>query len=158
MTIDLDPKANGNVCNTLGSSHGGYYKAREIVANIVYRDLLPLLNALANRGTTILLLAHACNTQMTSPEGFDIRLAAPDLPHWIAPPFIEWADCVLYAQKVGDRRILTTAGTGIILAKNRYSLPPELPLEWQPLMQAITNNSAASATNGTITTNSTQEN
>ncbi len=138
VVLDLDGKAAGDITNTLGTAHGGYFKAREIVQNIVYRDLLPMLNAVADKGVAIILLAHAANTKMTTPEGFDVRLAAPDLPHWISPPFIEWADCVLYASRDGDRRMLLTEGTNVILAKNRYSLPAEIPLSWPALMQALT--------------------
>ena len=137
VVLDLDDKAAGDITNTLGTAHGGYFKAREIVQNIVYRDLLPMLNAIADTGIAIILLAHAANTKMTSPEGFDLRLAAPDLPHWIAPPFIEWADAVLYASRDGDQRTLLTQATNVILAKNRYSLPAEIPLSWSALMQAL---------------------
>ncbi len=137
VVLDLDSKSAGDITNTLGTAHGGYFKAREIVQNIVYRDLLPMLNAIADRGVAIILLAHAANIKMTSPEGFDLRLAAPDLPQWIAPPFIEWADAVLYASRDGDQRMLLTEGTNVILAKNRYSLPAELTLSWSALMQAL---------------------
>lgn len=139
VVLDLDGKARNDITNTLGTAHGGYFKAREIVQNIVYRDLLPMLNAIADKGVAIILLAHAANTRMTTPEGYDQHLAAPDLPHWIAPPFIEWADCVLYARRDGDQRVLLTEGTNVILAKNRYDLPSELPLSWPALMQALTN-------------------
>jgi hypothetical protein len=140
VVLDLDGKAQGDITNTLGTAHGGYFKAREIVQNIVYRDLLPMLNAVADSGVAIILLAHAANTKITTPEGFDQRLAAPDLPQWIAPPFIEWADAVLYAHRQDDRRVLLTEGTNVILAKNRYGLPTELPLSWSALMEALTPN------------------
>jgi hypothetical protein len=142
VVVDLDGKSPKDVTNTLGTAHGGYFKAREIVQNIVYRDLLPMLNTLSNSGVAIILLAHAANIKMTTPEGFDVRLAAPDLPAWIAPPFIEWADAVLYAVRDGDRRVLLTQGTNVVLAKNRYSLPPEVPLTWNALVAAM---SAAAA-------------
>ena len=137
VVLDLDGKNKGDVTNTLGTAHGGYFKAREIVQNIVYRELLPTLNAVADQGAAIILLAHAANTKMTTPEGFDQRLASPDLPQWIAAPFIEWADCVLYACRDGERRLLRTEGTNVILAKNRYSLPAEVPLSWGALMQSM---------------------
>ena len=79
VVVDLDVKSPSDITNTLGSSHGGYYKAREIVQNIVYRDLLPMLNAITDLGAAVILLAHAANTKMTTPEGYDLRLAAPDL-------------------------------------------------------------------------------
>jgi len=140
VVLDLDGKSQGDITNTLGTAHGGYFKAREIVQNVVYRDLLPMLNAVAETGAAVILLAHAANTKMTTPEGYDQRLASPDLPHWIAPPFIEWADCVLYAHRDGDQRQLLTEGTNVILAKNRYGLPApaEIDLSWPALMQAMT--------------------
>ena len=148
VVVDLDGKSPSDITNTLGSSHGGYYKAREVVQNIVYRDLLPMLNAITDHGAAIILLAHAANTKMTTPEGYDLRLAAPDLPQWLAPPFIEWADCVLYAARDGEQRVLKTEGTNIVLAKNRYSLPAELPLSWQALMNAMTNPNSKENENG----------
>ena len=137
VVLDLDGKSPDDITNTLGTSHGDYFKAREIVQNIVYRDLLPMLNTVADKGLAIILLAHAANTKMTSPEGYDVRLATPDLPHWLAPPFIEWADAILYATRDGDQRKLITEETNLVLAKNRYSLPKELPLSWPALMDRI---------------------
>ncbi|MCD4825509.1 MAG: ATP-binding protein [Phycisphaerae bacterium] len=141
VVLDLDNKSPNDITNTLGSAHGGYFKAREIVQNIVYRELLPMLNAIAEGGVAIILLAHAANTKMTSPEGYDFQMAAPDLPNWISPPFIEWADAVMYATCKGEERNLLTQGTNVVLAKNRYSLPAEFPLDWQALMYAMTHTS-----------------
>ena len=141
MDLDTSKEAKArDVTNTLGTAHGGYFKAREIVQNIVYRDLLPMLNAIADHGMAIILLAHAANIEMTTPEGFDMRLAAPDLPRWIAPPFIEWADAVMYASKDSGGRHLITEGSNLILAKNRYSMPARIGLTWADVSQAITAN------------------
>ena len=145
VVVDLDGKSPNDITNTLGTAHGGYFKAREIVQNIVYRELLPMLNAVADRRVPIILLAHAANTKITTPEGFDQRLATPDLPQWIAPPFVEWADAVLYAYREGEQRVVRTEGTSVILAKNRYGLPAELPLSWNALVAAM---DAVSATEG----------
>lgn len=138
VVMDLDGKSRGAVTNTLSSSHGGYFKAREIVQNIVNRELLPALNAITERGIAVLLLAHAANAKITTPEGYDVRLASPDIPQWIAPTFIEWADAVLYASRDSDgTRSLTTEGTGNIIAKNRYGLPPKIALDWAELSECI---------------------
>ena len=113
-------------------------KAREIVNNIVSRDLLPLLNAITDRGIAVILLAHAANTKITTPEGYDVRLAAPDIPQWIAPTFVEWADAVLYASReTTGERVLTTEGTSNVTAKNRYGLPETLPLSWEAFAEAM---------------------
>jgi len=142
VVVDLDGKTPGDITNTLGTAHGGYFKAREIVLNIIYRDVLPMLNAINAAGGVVILLGHASNIRMTTPEGYDLRLAAPDLPQWIAPVFVEWADVVAFATRDADRRrVLITEGTGVILAKNRYGLPEQLPLSWQNLVAAMSRTS-----------------
>jgi len=146
VVMDLDKKGKGEVTNTLSSAHGGYFKAREIVHNIVNRDLLPMLNAITERGVAVILLAHAANTKMTTPEGFDVRLAAPDIPQWIAPTFIEWADAVLFAWRETDgSRVLTTEGTNTVTAKNRYGMPSRLGLSWSEVAGAIQRESSVDA-------------
>lgn len=134
---EMDPKAPKDGTSTLGGSHGGFFKAREIVQNVIYRDLLPMLNAINSKGCAILLLAHAANRTLTTPEGYDVRTAAPDIPQAFSPAFIEWADCVLYAHRDKAERIVITEGTSNILAKNRYNLPETLPLDWQTIVAAI---------------------
>lgn len=144
VVMDLDGKSRGALTNTLSSSHGGYFKAREIVANIVNRELLPTLNAITDRGIAVLLLAHAANARITTPEGYDVRLASPDVPQWIAPTFIEWADAVLYASREPDgTRSLTTEGTSNVIAKNRYGIPPKIALDWAELSEHIRRGHAA---------------
>lgn len=146
VVMDLDKKGKGEVTNTLSSAHGGYFKAREIVHNIVNRDLLPMLNTITERGVAVILLAHAANTKMTTPEGFDVRLAAPDIPQWIAPTFIEWADAVLFAWRETDgSRVLTTEGTNTVTAKNRYGMPSRLGLSWSEVAGAIQRESSVDA-------------
>jgi AAA domain len=137
VVIDLDPKNADAVTNTLGSSHGGYFKAREIVQNIVSRSLLPALNALTDRGIAVILLAHAAHTKWTSPEGLQMRTAGPDLPEWIAPLFVEWADAVLYLRHERDERTFVTQGGNTIVAKNRYGLAPTIAGSWPSLTNAI---------------------
>jgi len=143
VIVDLDPKSGGDLRNTIGSSHGGYFKARDIVNNVVYRDLIPLLNTINAKGIAIVLLAHASNEKMKTPEGFDIRLAAPDLPNWILPTFVEWCDAVLYATRDGNKRTLRTEGTNVVMAKNRYGLPAEIEFSWPVLMEAMYSNPTA---------------
>jgi len=146
VVLDLDEAAKqrakgsdyGEIINTIGSAHGGFFKARDIVANFVYRELLPMLNAITNRGSGVLLLAHADNRVVTTPEGFAARMATPDLPEFIAPVFIEWSDAVLFARHSGDKRQIVTTSTNLVLAKNRYSLPSEIDLSWNALMDVMT--------------------
>jgi len=125
VIIDLDPGAKGKrdtLCNSMGGAHGGFFKARDICVNYLSRLLIPKLARLTAAGTVILLLAHADNRMITSPEGVSQRMAAPDLPDWAGSILMEWADAVLYARfgDAGQREIVTTT-TNIVLAKNRYA-------------------------------------
>ena len=137
VSIDLDPKNAGSLMSTMGSSHGGYFKARDMVKNIVYRELFPMFNAIIASGRPVILLAHASNAKLTTPEGFDMKVAAPDLPEYLLQTFIEWADAVLYANHVNGERTVQTQGTGVILAKNRYDLEPVEPFDWAHIANKI---------------------
>jgi hypothetical protein len=137
VTQDLDPKSKG-VVNTLGGSHGGYFKGREVVENVVHGELLPALNYINSRGVAILMLAHAENVKMRTPEGIDLSVAAPDIPGFIRNVFIEWADAVLYAKFGTERkRVLVTVESGTVTAKNRYGLDPEIPLSWKVITEGV---------------------
>jgi len=133
VVMDLD--GDQSITNTLGKSHGGYMKGREVALNIVYRELIPMLNAIAASGKALIILAHAKNEKGTTPEGFERTTATPDIPLWIRAPFIEWADAVLYAK---PDHTLTTRCTNQILAKNRYQFPAEMPLSWAAIADALT--------------------
>jgi len=148
VTIELDGKAPNVVTNTIGSSHGGYYKARDIVLNIVYRELLPALNRIVDSGRPIIILAHAIHQKLTTPEGFDIATATPDLGEWILPVWVEWADCVLYAHIDGAKRMARTSATNLIMAKNRYSLPETIDLHFKALTYYLNNGNGKDTNNG----------
>ena len=137
VSIDMDPKSAGSLTSTMGSSHGGYFKARDMVKNIVYRELFPAFNAIIASGRPVILLAHASNAKLTTPEGFDMKVAAPDLPEYLLQTFIEWADAVLYANVINGERTVQTQGTNVILAKNRYDLEPVEPFDWNHIATKI---------------------
>ncbi|MEN0021052.1 MAG: ATP-binding protein [Planctomycetota bacterium] len=155
VILEMDPKAKlddgqFDFKSTLNSAHGGYGRARDIVKNVVWKDLIPLLNRISQQGCAILLLAHARNGKASDPEGHDINTAQPELDDWIAPAFTEWADAVLYARREpDDSRILVTRHRPTIFAKNRYELPEELPLSWHEITAGISNHFAPQAQEAT---------
>jgi hypothetical protein len=51
----------------------------------------------------------------------------------------------MYACRDGERRLLRTEATNVVLAKNRYSLPPELSLSWSAVMAAMSSPSNTSS-------------
>ncbi|MBF0160021.1 MAG: ATP-binding protein [Magnetococcales bacterium] len=123
-----------------------------------WRVYLERLNRLrAEKGMVVIQIAHATIRRFDSPEHepfdrYDIKL------HQKAAALVqEHSDCVLFANykvhttksDVGfGQRINRAVGTGerllftqerpAFLAKNRYGLPPELPMNWNTLQGHLT--------------------
>ena len=122
-----------------------------------WRNLLSWLNALrSKKGMAIILIAHAEIKRFESPEvdsydRYQIKL------HKRASELVqESMDCVLFAnyktvinkEDAGfgkkkargvatGQRVLYTEARPAFVAKNRYSLPPELPMSWEAFSQAL---------------------
>lgn len=120
-----------------------------------WRTLLSKLDLLRDHGMAVVLIAHTEVKRFDAPDmdAFDryqIKL------HRVASGLvIEWADIVGFAQHetvlkkesqgfnnrvrgVGTgRRVLRVNETPAYLAKNRYSLPDPLPLDWSALLGAL---------------------
>jgi hypothetical protein len=150
---------------------GGYAKGYTH-ALTQWRTVLNDLNALrCKRGMCVILLAHAKVEKFEDPEHSTYDRYSPRLHKHATALITEWADAVLFATrkiitktedggfgrdrtiaaglgKDGGERVLRTVGSPACVAKNRYSLPAELPLSWQELMNAMTN-----ANNGKETSN-----
>ena len=126
-----------------------------------WRRLLADLNTLrTQRGMCVILLAHAKVEKFEDPEHAAYDRYSPRLHKHVTALLTEWSDAVLFATrkiitktedggfgrdrtiaaglgKDGGERILRTVGSPACVAKNRYSLPAELPLSWPALMQAL---------------------
>lgn len=134
----------------------GYGKGYVAAAD-VWRELLDAVNALrTEKGMAIIIIAHHETKRFDSPETdpydrYQIKLhkRAGDL-------LLEKADMVLFAnwkvsttkaetgfgQKVTrgvgrGERMLYTEERPAFVAKNRYGLPPEIPLSWDALASAM---------------------
>jgi hypothetical protein len=116
----------------------------------------------------VILLAHAKVETFTDPEHAAYDRYSPRLHKHATALITEWADAVLFATrkiitktqdggfgrertiaaglgKDGGERVLRTVGSPACVAKNRYDLPPELPLSWPALMQALTHTTSPDA-------------
>jgi len=126
-----------------------------------WRSLINDLDQLrVQRGMCVILLAHAKVEKFEDPEHTPYDRYSPRLHKHATALITEWADAVLFATrkiitqtheagfnrertiaaglgKDGGERILRTVGSPACVAKNRYGLPPELPLSWQALMQGL---------------------
>ena len=141
---------------------GGYAKGYTHALNH-WRNMLTDLNELRfTRGMCVILLAHARVERYEDPEAMAYDRYSPRLNRHATGVVTEWADAVLFATrkiitktedtgfgrdrtiaaglgKDGGERILRCVGSPACVAKNRYSMPAELPLSWQAIMDAILN-------------------
>lgn len=129
-----------------------------ILALDYWRQFLDGINALRNdKGMAIILIGHVQINRFESPEHdsidrYDLKL------HKRANALIqESVDCILFAkhktltktEELGfnqkrtrgvstGQRVICTTETPAYVAKNRYSLPDELPLSWDAFAAAMT--------------------
>jgi hypothetical protein len=123
--------------NTLNRSHGGYGNGKQVLKNLVYQEIIPTLDKLVGKGLAVLLICHAQRTKDTDVDGIETEKVAPDLPPDMLNTFVEWSDFVFLARHGKDSRCLVTEGTDRAIAKNRYGLPPVLPLDWAAVVAAM---------------------
>ncbi len=159
------------VCEDYGAKSiekvdGGYGKG--YVYSLGYwRQLLDKFVALhKQRSMAIILLAHAKVEKFDDPESSPYDRYSPRLHKHASALVTEWCDAVLFATRKirtqtedagfgrkrttahaigadGGERILRTVGGPSCVAKNRYSLDGELPLDWNALLASITGNAVA---------------
>lgn len=164
----LEPLIWQHLCDTYVGAKGERYQHIEdfgygrgfLEALTLWRQLLAGLNALRNdKGMAFILIAHSEIRRFESPttdsyDRYQIKLykRASELVQ-------ESVDCILFTDyktviekedagfnktktrgiSTGQRYLYTEAKPGFI-AKNRYGLPAELPLNWQALSDALTQN------------------
>jgi hypothetical protein len=151
---------------SIEKADGGYAKGYTHAVT-PWREVLTRLDTLRNdRGMVIILIAHARVEKFEDPESAAYDRYSPRLHKHATALVTEWADAVLFATrkfrtetedagfnrtrtiaaplgKDGGERIIRTVGSPACIAKNRYSLPGELPLSWDALVAAM---SAATST------------
>ena len=142
---------------------GGYSKGYTLALTL-WREIIDHLNALRNqRGMVVLLIAHSKVERFEDPESSSYDRYSPRLHKHAAALVGEWCDAVLFATrkirtqsedagfnrkrtiahalgKDGGERILRCVGGPSCVAKNRYAITEELPLDWAAFVQAMTTN------------------
>ncbi len=121
-----------------------------------WRQLLERLNALRALGMATILIAHTEIKRFDAPDSDAYDRYQIKLHKGAAALAVEWADVVGFAQvetalkkeQTGfqtrqrgiatGRRVLRVVESPAYLAKNRYSLPDPIPLDWTALVAAIT--------------------
>jgi hypothetical protein len=116
-----------------------------------WRFFLQRLDGLRGRGMHVVLLAHSWIKPFANPEGDNFDRYELKLNNKAAGLLKEWTDCVLFANyetfaKRNDKKQIKGLSTGARFiyterraaydAKNRYRLPPMLPLSWDEFATA----------------------
>jgi len=121
-----------------------------------WRLILDWFNALRGKGMTVILIGHCEIKRYDPPDSDSWERFQPKLVNRASALVQEWADAVLFAnfkafvkseavtaqktvkKAVGSgERLLHTGEKPAYLAKNRYSLPDTLPLDWQAFVAAM---------------------
>jgi hypothetical protein len=129
-----------NMDKTMNRSHGGYGNGKQVLRNYVYQYLLPTLDAIVNRGISVILLAHVSRRTFTTIDGVIMEKSAPEIHPDLMNTIIEWSDFVGAARAEGGCRELVLNETAQLMAKNRYGITDVLPLDWNYLMGAMNTN------------------
>ena len=136
------------ICDQFGARSidkvdGGYGRGHSY-ALAEWRDLLSRLEELrATRNMAIILLGHAKVETFTDPETLTVQRFSPKLHKTANALLCEWSDAVLFATRDGSAarregdRILRTVGAYNYVAKNRYSMPDVLPLDFEYIANEI---------------------
>ena len=141
---------------------GGGYARGYMLALTYWQAVIDLLNDLrVRRRMMAFLIAHAKVEKFEDPEGPAYDRYIPRLHKHACGLVTEWCDAVLFATrkirtysedagfgrkrttahaigKEGGERILRTIASPSCLAKNRYGLAELIPMNWQSVMEGIT--------------------
>lgn len=149
----------------------GYGKGLSQYAPDEWRVFTAGLDALREKGMSIVAIAHSDIVRFASPEHEPYDRYQMRLNKYANDIICDWSDALLFANyKVhvvkdkgkfnseraraagrGERSLYTQERPAFI-AKNRYHLPPELPLEWAAFADAI-GSSADTSTSPSTETN-----
>lgn len=130
-----------------------------IAAVEVWRSFLARLDSLVNtRRMHVICLAHAHVRKFQNPEGGDFDRYEMKLHAKSAGIIKEWCDALLFARLEvfthdvkkktkgvdSGARLIHTTRTAAYDAKNRYSLPAQIPLNWEEFYAAAKGSGPAS--------------
>lgn len=144
--------------NKLDAKELAYGKGQVIACNKVH-NILDALNWLrVTKNMTVIITGHAEIKNFASPEVAPFDRYQPKLQARVSALIREWADCVLFAnyqisvRETGSgfnskaqgitsgARYIYTSEKPAYLAKNRYSLPERLTLDWNDFYNALQGN------------------
>ena len=110
-----------------------------------WRKFLDVLTSLHNKNKIVLMLAHAVAEDYSDPEVSSLKRFTPRLHKTARSLVAEYVDVILLATRQfgaakGDQnnpRIVRTEASPFQVAKSRYQIPAELPLDANAVLTAI---------------------
>jgi len=151
------PGEKGKKCSNIEDY--GYGKGY-IHAGSVWHGFLKRLDVLrSKKGMNVMLVAHSHVKNFKNPEGDDYDRFEMKLRQASAGLIKEWSDAVLFAnyetltleqdgRKKGiadGSRVVYTERRASWDAKNRYGMPPKLPLDWSEIEASMKRDHSADA-------------
>lgn len=143
------PQKNGTKADSI-EAYG--YGAGYVHALDAWRDVMSRLDAIRAKGCNVVVVGHSCVKSHANPTGDNFDRYELKLHKLAAAAWKEWADAVLFSthevlttRKTQERakgvstgvRVIHTEHSAAWDAKNRYSLPAQLPLSWAAFAEAI---------------------
>jgi len=148
LIFDAVCEENGRV-DSIEKAAGGYGKGFSIALN-KWGILLDRLEELRASGMSTIVLAHCQIKSYNPPDSASYDRYQIKIHEKAAAKLEEWADAVLFANykifvdadknkavNTAPERIMYTTERPAWRAKNRYSLPETLPLDFAALLQEI---------------------
>lgn len=151
---NVSAKNNGQSqkITTLGASCGGYGKGYER-AQRIHRAVKALLDKFTERGIGIVFLAHDTVTKYKSPDSEDYDIYSITMNHDKSrEPYVNDVDAVLFGKlksftetldsgknivRSTQERILVCGVNNANVSKNRFSMPSEIPMDFEELKKYI---------------------
>ncbi len=123
------------------------YARGYVNALTIWRKILDLLTQLHEKNKIVLLLAHALAEDYSDPEVATMKRFTPRLHKTARSLIAEYVDCVFLATRkfgaakgdLDNPRIIRTDASPYQVAKSRYAIPAELPLDATVVLSAIRN-------------------
>lgn len=128
---------------------GGYGKGYTAATELLQSFLESMEALIAHRKLNVVILGHCTRVKVSNPEQESYEQFSPDLHKGAAAVLREWCDEVFFAsfrtftkssdegfKKTrhiaigGDERFIRTTHSAGVQAKNRLTLPAELPMDW----------------------------
>ena len=141
-----------NKVTTLGAACGGYGKGYER-AQSIHRAVKSQLDRFVDRGVAVVFIAHLAITKYKAPDSDDYDIYSIIMNHDKSREvYIDDVDAVLFGRlqsftdtldsgknivKSTEQRILVASVNDVNVAKNRFSMPAQIPMDFNELKKYI---------------------